>query len=281
MDCSEDEPKLNSFAASSVVVLGLSPLAGSSELVPSVNAFIGPGVVMPKLNDFFAGSSVVVANLNEAVAGSSVLVPNLNVLDASLAGEPKLMAFDGSSAEEPNLKFFKGAAVVEEVVISVVVVVSVAVLVMPNLKVFTALSEEAASDSFTELEAGMPNLNCVAAAAKGAPPKPLDPEEGNLKLNAAAAASAEEGVTLLADGRGFSQAQQRMAMGWFLTRHVSHSQREPLATAEGVAPGEAPLAEVGRGLSQAQQRVALLSFLTRHVVHSQREAVGAPLADSG
>lgn len=278
---SEDEPKLNSFAASSVVVLGLALFVGSSELAPNVNDFVCcSDAVVPKLSGFVVGSLVVVPNLKD-VADSSEPVLNLNAFDASLADEPKLMAFDGSSEEEPKLKSFKGAAAVVEVVGLVAALVTEVVLGMPNLSGFAALSEEGApSDGFAVPDEGMPNLNCTGAAAKGAPPKPLGSEEGNLKLKVAAAACAEERVAVLADGRGFSQAQQRTAVGWFLTKHVSHSQRDPLATTEGVAPAVALPAD-GRRVSQAQQRVALVSFLTRHVLHSQREAAVATLIGSG
>lgn len=276
--CSEDEPKLNSLAASSVVVFGLAFFVGSSELAPNVNDFVCcSDAVVPNLNDFVAGSLVVVPNL-KGVACSSVFEPNLNAFDASLADEPKLMAFDGSSEDEPNLKSFIGATAVVEAG----ALVTVVVLVMPNLKGFPALSTEGtASDGFAVPDEGMPNLNCAGAAANGAPPKPLDSEEGNLKLNAAAAACAEERAAVLANGRGFSHAQQRAADGWFLTRHVSHSQRDPLAAAEGAAPAVALLAD-DRGVSHAQQRVALVSFLTRHVPHSQRgEVAAATLAGGG
>lgn len=282
MGCSEDEPKLNSFAASSVVVLGLSRFAGSSELYVNDAFVFCSDAIMPNLNDLVAGSLVAAPNLNVVVAGASVLEPNLNVLDASLAVEPILTAFDGSSEAVPNLKFFKGAAAAVEVVGLVVEAVTVVVLVpIPNLNGFAALSDAgASSDSFAVPEDGMPNLNCVVAAAKGAPPKPLDSEEGNLKLNVAAAC-VDEREAALADGRGFSQAQQRVAVGWFLTRQVSHSHRDPAATVEGIALGAALLAD-GRGASQAQQRAALVSFLTRHVLHSQREeAAVATLVGSG
>lgn len=284
MGCSEDEPKLNSFAASSVVVLGLSRFVGSSELYVIAFVFCSDAI-MPNLNDLVAGSLVVVPNLNVVVAGASVLEPNLNVLDASLAIEPILMAFDESSEEEPNLKFFKGAAAAEVVGLVAEAVTVVVLVPIPNLNGFAALSDAgASSDSFAAPEDGMPNLNCVGAAAKGAPPKPLDSEEGNLKLNVAAAC-VDEREALLADGRGFSQAQHRVAVGWFLTRQVSHSHRDPAATVEGtalgVALGAALLAD-GRGASQAQQRAALVSFLTRHVLHSQREeAAVATLVGSG
>lgn len=109
------------------------------------------------------------------------------------------------------------------------------------------------------------------------------------QIRAGCLPAAEEAARPLAgDGRGVSQAQQRWAPGWFLTRQVSHSHRAAWDAATAASGGSAAgaagaggggaaaggAAVPGLGSSQAWQRTAELGLLSMHVEHDQLPAGG-------